>query len=119
MVGVELGVCEAVVAGEQMDFISGLIDPLNVHFSLLVGLIVLVRLTLRLQPISVVQDSFRLKDLLSVLGHIGDHGVVGEVLYGANCFEALLLCHDRVDGGISLHSPCMLLRECFTDTYCT
>ena len=92
-----------------MNFVSGLIDPFDVHFAFFVGLVVLVWLALRLQPIRGRQDALGLEYFLRVLSHVGDHGVIGEVLNSANSFEPLLFRHHGVNHGVLFHGSRMLL----------
>ena len=92
-----------------MDFVSSLVNPFNVAFALLVMLVVLVTFPLTLQPVSIRQNSLWLKNFLCILGHVGDHGIVREVLHRADGFQPLLLRHNWLDGGMLDHSPCMCL----------
>ena len=62
-----------------MNFVSGLVNPFDVAFALLVMLVVLVTFPLTLQPVSARQNSLRLKNFLCILGHVGDHGIAEEL----------------------------------------
>ena len=109
LIGRELGLREAVVTGEQVDLVPLLVDPFDVQLAFFVGREVLVWLTVSLEPILRGQNALGLEDLLRMLGHVGDHGIVREVLRRADGFESLLFRHNRLDAGMLDHSPSMCL----------
>ena len=105
----------SLVGEEEVDLVLSRTDPLNIAFAFLIVLVVLISLTVLVQPVVLICNSLGLEDLFCVLCHVSSHGVQREICLTANSFETVSLSHDRFDGLVVKHAHCMVLRECFAD----
>ena len=113
---IDLVFVEAVlVRQKQVNLVLARSYPLNVTISFLVVLEALIRLLVPLEPVSGVEDSLWLEDLLSVSRHVGSHGVLREVGLRADSQISCLLGHDRLDILVLYHARGVLKRKSFSN----